>query len=145
MTSHITGYPLILRPLSSQIKAHGGSGLAWAKSQPLSNSFSVEYTFNTEEGEKKLVTPNEFQFGLIDDGFNHHAYYLGDTGEYVLRTRTDTTNTDSMRIISSKTLGFSFKEAKKSLQLLFPKRTVWRLDDPIKTLKEHSKLSQLTL
>ena len=122
MISPITGYPLILRPLSSQIKALGGAGLAWAKAKPINNSFSVEYTFNTDDGEKMMVTPNEFQFGLIDDTKNHHAYYLVDTGEYVLRTIDDPTALSSERTITTKPLGFSFEVAKKSLQALFPKR-----------------------
>lgn len=136
MTSPINAYPLLLKPLSSQIKALGGPGLAWAKATPIENSFSVLYHFATDEGDKVLLTPDEFQFGLIDDAVNHHAYFLGGTGEYVLRTVKEVSKPNRERILLTKHLGNSFEEAKKTLQEMFPLRIVWRLDDPIAALKK---------
>ncbi|MFT7007082.1 MAG: hypothetical protein ACJAXJ_001595 [Colwellia sp.] len=136
MTSPINASPLLLKPLSSQIKALGGTSLAWAKATPIEQSFSVLYHFTTDKGEKTLLTPNEFQLGLIDDVVNHHAYYLGDTGEYVLRTVNEVTKPKPERILLTQHLGFCFEEAKKTLQEMFPLRIVFRLDDPIAALNQ---------
>jgi hypothetical protein len=136
MNSIIQGLPLLQKPLSSQIMAHGGQGLAWVDAQPQPNSFSVLYKFKTDEGVKQLLTRNEFQFGFIDDSINHHAYYLGDTGQYVLRSKNVRANPAELPTIDSITLGFSFSEAKKTLQLLFPDRNRWNLEDPVNVLNK---------
>lgn len=135
MENHITGYPLLLQPLSSQIKAHGGEGIPWSAVEPVANSFSVIYTFNTDEGQKRLTTPNEFQFCLIDDVKNYHGYYLADKGLYVLRSKAQSNKPDSKPFLETVPLGTTFDDAKKELQRLFPKRLTWKLEDPLLALK----------
>ena len=87
----INAAPLLLKPLSQQIKEAGGEGLNDSvKVEKIKNSFSCVYSFKTEMGEKSIRTLNEFSVGMIDHTENHFVKFNGDTSEYTLVTPRET-------------------------------------------------------
>jgi hypothetical protein len=126
----INAAPLLLKPLSQQIKEAGGEGFNDSvKVEKIENSFSCVYTFKTEMGEKSIRTLNEFSVGMIDHTENHFVKFNGDTSEYTLVTPRETQN-GSKKILLIKSLGYSFDEMMKTLKEMWPNRVVWKLDNP---------------
>ena len=107
----ILAKPLLLVPLSKQITELGGPGFNTdVETFRVKGSFSSLYRFKTHEGEKMLLTRNEFQVGFIN---GQYVMYHGDTGEFSLVTQ----NTFP-------------KPPYKLLHIQFPKQIVWNLTDP---------------
>lgn len=123
----ILAKPLLLVPLSTQITELGGQGYnSDVETTRVKGSFSSLYRFKTPEGERTLLTRNEFQVGFVNNQF---IMYHGDLGEFTLVTR-NTFSKFPFKLLHVQTLGFSFDDMKKQLSIIFPKQIVWNLTDP---------------
>jgi hypothetical protein len=128
--SIILAKPLLLVPLSNQIMELGGRGYnSDCREEKIEGSFCQLVSFDTDVGEKTLLTRNDVQIGLIADSETYFVYYCGNNGEYTLRKKLVQTAFPKVRI-EIKTLGYSLNECMTSLKNIWPKRLVWNIQNP---------------
>ena len=127
----INAVPLLLKPLSQQIKEAGGEGYNSSVCvQAVSNSFSHLYVFETSDGKKAIKTQNVFYVGMISSAKKHFVQFNGDTEEYTLVTQQERPKNES-KLLFIKSLGHSFAEMQLALEAIWPERLVWDLTNPI--------------
>jgi len=126
----INAEPLLLKPLAQQIKEVGGEGYNCpVKVTRLNNSFSVDYCFNTNEGERVIRTSNDFQVGMVDDVENYFVMFNTDNGEYTLIT-PKAIKKAPFKLLLIKSFGFDYQSMIEGLEALWPNRVVWNLSHP---------------
>lgn len=116
--------------LSSQIEAAGGTLNNNVKYKRIKGSFSSIYTFSTNEGEKRILTKNEYLVGIISEDTTHRIYYNGDSKNYKLYSFKEFDDNDRP-VYTTKLLAKSFETMKTALKERFPNRVVWNLSDPM--------------
>lgn len=127
MNTVIQAKPLLEMALDAQIRAHGGRGYnCGVKIKPNIGSYSCQYTFDTPEGEKTLITQNTLNLGLVDGNFVVHD---GDTGEFKLITVKEIDRAP-YRLSYEKVLGVTYQEMMWALQLIWPNQIIWQLNIP---------------
>jgi len=128
--STVLAKPLLLVPLSNQIKLLGGKGYnSDCREERVLGSFCNSVSFDTEHGEISLITRNEVQVGLITCSEMYHVYFHGDSGEFTLRRKVEQAKAPKVRLeITS--LGYSYEDCLTALKNIWPKRLLWKIENP---------------